>query len=113
MKYTFIVIVALILQMDRTTKAFVITYKNNMKIIKINVKNLKKDILIKFRMCPAFPKQFIIQYENKLCDMMVDFDDPNELFDRKSNKINIISDNSGDDADRSATPNKSESEVSQ
>ena len=44
---------------------------------------------------------------------MVDLDDPNELFDRKSNKINIISDNSGNDADRSATPNKSESEVSQ
>lgn len=28
---------------------------------------------------------------------MVDLDEPNELFDRKSNKINIISDESGDD----------------
>ena len=36
----------------------------------------------------------------------IDLDQPNELFDRKSNKINIISDN----ADRNATPNVSESE---
>ena len=73
----------------------------------------KEDILIKFGMCPAFPKQLFIQYENNLCNMMVDLDEPNEIFDQKSNKINIISDDSGDDADRSATPNESEREVSQ
>lgn len=43
----------------------------------------------------------------------VDLGQPNELFDQKSNNINIINDDSGDDADRSATPNKSESIVSQ
>lgn len=45
--------------------------------------------------------------------MMVDLDEPNELFDWKSNKINIISDESGDDGDRRATSNGSESEISQ
>ena len=64
-------------------------------------------------MCPTFPKQLIIQYENKLFNMMVDLDEPNELFDRKSNQINIISDEIGDDGDTSATPNESESEVLQ
>ena len=93
--------------MDRTTIAF-ITYGNNVKIIKSNVENLKEDILIKFRTCPAFPKQLIIQYENTLSNMMIDLDEPNELFDRKSNKINI---SDGDDANRSATPTESESEV--
>lgn len=83
--------------MDKTTIAFVVKYRNNVKIIKSNVENFKEDTLIKFRTCPAFPKQFIIQYENKLRNMMVDLDEPNELFDRKSNKINIISDESGDD----------------
>ena len=92
--------------MDKTTIAFVVTYRNTVKIIKSNVENLKDDILIKFRSYPAFPKQFIIQYENKLCNTMVDLDEPN---DQKSNKINI-SDDSGDDGDRSATPNESESE---
>lgn len=113
MKYALIVLVALILQMDKTTIAFVVKYRNNVKIIKSNVENFKEDTLIKFRTCPAFPKQFIIQYENKLRNMMVDLDDPNELFDRKSKKINIISDESGDDGDRRATSNESESQISE
>ena len=42
---------------------------------------------------------------------MVNLNEPNQLFDSKSNHIDIISDDSGDDADRSATTNESKSEV--
>ena len=41
LKYIFIGLVAIILQIDRTTIAFVAAYKNNLKIIKSTVENLK------------------------------------------------------------------------
>lgn len=44
-------------------------------------------------------------------NVMVNLNEPNQLFDSKSNHIDIISDDSGDDADRSATTNESKSEV--
>ena len=39
--YIFIVLVAIILQMNKTTIAFVAAYNNNLKIIKSTVENLK------------------------------------------------------------------------
>lgn len=45
--------------------------------------------------------------------MKVDLDKPNELFDQKSNRINVISDDSVDVTERSTTPNESKSEVPQ
>ena len=45
---------------------------------------------------------------------MVDLDEPDQLLDRKSNKLLIVSDDSGEDADKSGNTNvSSESESSQ
>ena len=52
-----------------------------------------------------------IYYSLWKCNIMVKLNEPNELFDWKSNHIDIISGDSGDDADGSATTNESKSEV--
>ena len=52
-----------------------------------------------------------IYYSLWKCNIMVKLNEPNELFDWKSNHIDIISGDSGDDAGGSATTNESKSEV--
>ena len=57
---------------------------------------------------------FSIQHEHKEYNIMVDLNEPDQLLDRKSNKLLIVSDNSGEDADKSGNTNvSSESESSQ
>ena len=45
--------------------------------------------------------QLYIQYEHTKCYIMVDLDEPGQLLDPRSNKLLIVSDDSGEDADKS------------
>ena len=45
--------------------------------------------------------QVYIQYEHMKCYIMVDLDEPGQLLDPRSNKLLIVSDDSGEDADKS------------
>ena len=70
-----------------------------------------KDLKVKFETFLAFPRQFIIQYEHKAYNIMVDLDEPDQLLDRRSNKLLIVSDDSDEDSDNSGnTKLSSESE---
>ena len=58
--------------------------------------------------------QVYIQYEHMKCYIMVDLDEPGQLLDPRSNKLLIVSDDSGEDADKSGNAKVSwESESSQ
>ena len=100
--------------MDKEVIAFVVTYRNNVKIVKSSIQDIKDVVKVKFETCPAFPRRFSIQYEHKEYNIMVDLDEPDQLLDRKSNKLLIVRDDSGEDADKSGNTNvSSESESSQ
>ena len=100
--------------MDKEVITFVVTYRNNVKIVRSSTQDVKDVVKIKFETCPAFPWGFIIQYDHKEYYIMVDLDEPDQLLDRRSNKLLIASDESGEDADRSGnTKVSSESETSQ
>ena len=101
--------------MEGELVAFIVTYKSNVKIVKNNFKNVKSNIKGKFQKVATFPKNFMIQYENKYCDTMVDMDDYRDLLDRKSNKLVVLHNiDSGEDAEKSeSATNETESETSQ
>ena len=100
--------------MDKEVITFVVTYRNNVKIVRSSTQDVKDVVKIKFETCPAFPWGFIIQYDHKEYYIMVDLDEPDQLLDRRSNKLLIASDESGEDADKSGnTKVSSESESSQ
>ena len=97
--------------MDKEVITFVVTYRNNVKIVRSSTQDVKDVVKIKFETCPASPWGFIIQYDHKEYYIMVDLDEPDQLLDRRSNKLLIASDESGEDADRSGnTKVSSESE---
>ena len=100
--------------MDKEVIAFVVTYRKNVKTVKSSIHDIKDVVKLKLETCPAFPRRFNIQYERKEYNIMVDLDEPDQLLDRRSNKLLIVSDDSGDDADKSGNRNvSSESESSQ
>ena len=100
--------------MDKEVITFVVTYRNNVKIVRSSTQDVKDVVKIKFETCPAFPRGFIIQYDHKEYNIMVDLDEPDQLLDRRSNKLLIASDESGEDSDKSGnTKVSSESESSQ
>ena len=100
--------------MDKEVIAFIVTYRKNVKIVKSSTQDPKDVVKVKFETCPAFPRGFIIQYEHKEYNIIVDLDEPDQLLDRRSNKLLIASDESDDDADKSGnTKVSSESESSQ
>ena len=100
--------------MDKEVIAFVVTYRNNVKIVKSSIQDVKDVVKVKFKTCPAFSRRFIIWYEHKEHNTMVDLDEPDQLLDRRSNKLLIVSDDSGEDADKSGnTKVSSESESSE
>ena len=100
--------------MDKEVITFVVTYRNNVKIVRSSTQDVKDVVKIKFETCPAFPWGFIIQYDHKEYYIMVDLDEPDQLLDRRSNKLLIASDESGEDADKSGNTKVSlESESSQ
>ena len=100
--------------MDKEVITFVVTYRNNVKIVRSSTQDVKDVVKIKFETCPALPWGFIIQYDHKEYYIMVDLDEPDQLLDRRSNKLLIASDESGEDADKSGnTKVSSESESSQ
>ena len=100
--------------MDKEVIAFVLTYWNTVKIVKSSIQDVKDVVKVKFEVCPAFPRRFSIQYEHKEYSMMVDLDEPDQLLDRRSNKLLIVSDDSGEDAEKSGNTNvSSESQSSQ
>ena len=100
--------------MDKEVIAFVVTYRNNVKIVKSSIQDMKDAVKVKFEICPSFPRTFSIQYEHKEYNIMVDLDEPDQLLDRRSNKLLIVSDDSGEDAYKSGNTNvSSESESSQ
>ena len=102
------------MQIDKEVIAFVVTYRNNVKIVKSSIQDVKDVVKVKFKTYPAFPRRFIIQYEHKEYNIMVDLDEPNQLFDGRSNILLIVNDDSGEDADKSGnTKVSSESESSQ
>ena len=100
--------------MDKEVIAFVVTYRNNVKIVKSSIQDVKDVVKVKLKTCSAFPRRFIIQYEHKEYNKMIDLDEPDQLFDGRSSKLLIVSDDSGEDADKSGnTKVSSESESSQ
>ena len=100
--------------MDKEVIAFVVTYRNNVKIVKSSIQDVKDVVKVKLKTCPAFSRRFIIWYEHKEHNIMVDLDEPDQLLDRRSNKLLIVSDDSGEDADKSGnTKVSSESESSE
>ena len=100
--------------MDKEVIAFIVTYRKNVKIVKSSTQDPKDVVKVKFETCPAFPRGFIIQYEHTEYNIIVDLDEPDQLLDRRSNKLLIASDESDDDADKSGnTKVSSESESSQ
>ena len=100
--------------MDKEVIGFVVTYRNNVKIVKSSIEDIKDVVKVKFETCQAFPRRFNIQYEHKEYNIMVDLNEPDQLLHRRSNKSLIASDGSGEDADKSGNTNvSSESESSQ
>ena len=98
--------------MDKEVIAFVVTYRNNVKIVKSSIQDVKDVVKVKFKTCAAIPRRFIIQYEHKEYNIMVDLDEPDQLFYGRSNKLLIVSDDSGEDADKNGNtkvPSGSES----
>ena len=46
-------------------RAYIVTYKSNVKIVKSNLKCARSNIKAKFLKVATFPKDFTIQCENK------------------------------------------------
>ena len=101
--------------MEGELVAFIVTYKSNVKIVENNFKNVRSDTKAKFQKVATFPKNVMIQYENKYCDTMVDMYDYRDQLGRKSNKLVVLHDiHSGEDADQNeSATNETESETSQ
>ena len=100
--------------MDKEVIAFVVTYWNNVKIVKSSIQDIKDAVKVKFETCPAFPRRFSIEYEHMEYNIIVDLDESDQLLDHKSNKLLTVNDDSGEDADKNGNTNvSSESESSQ
>ena len=86
--------------MDKEVIAFVVTYRNNVNIVKRSIQDVKDVVKGKFKTCPAFSRRIIIQYEHNEYNIMVDLYEPDQLFDGRSNKLLIVSDDSGENEDQ-------------
>ena len=89
------------LQIDKEVIAFVVTYRNNVKIVKSSIQDVKDTVKVKSEECTAIFRRFIIQYEQKEYNIMVDLDKLDQLLDCRSNRLLIVSDERGEDADKS------------
>ena len=50
----------------------------------------------KFSNCPIFPRRIKLQYEDKKVNDFIDLDSPIQLDQRKSNRINVLAEETRD-----------------
>ena len=76
---------------------FEVTYKNFRKVVQCKeYANIYDDVVLKFSNCPIFPRRIKLQYEDKEVNDFIDLDSPIQLDQRKSNKINVLAEETRD-----------------
>ena len=80
-----------------STTLFVVTYKNFRKVVQCKeYANIYDDVALKFSNCPIFPRRIKLQYEDKEVNNFIDLDSPVQLDQRKSNRINVLEEDTRD-----------------
>ena len=76
---------------------FIVTYKNFRKVVQCKeYANIYDDVALKFSNCPIFPRRIKLQYEDKEMNDFIDLDSPIQLDQRKSNRINVLEEDTRD-----------------
>ena len=76
---------------------FIVTYKNLRKVVQCKeYANIYDDVALKFSNCPIFPRRIKLQYEDKKVNDFIDLDSPIQLDQRKSNRINVLAEETRD-----------------
>ena len=76
---------------------FIVTYKNFRKVVQCKeYGNTYDDVALKFSNCPIFPRRIKLPYEDKEVNDFIDLDSPIQLDQRKSNKINVLAEETRD-----------------
>ena len=76
---------------------FIVTYKNLRKVVQCKeYANIYDDVALKFSNCPIFPRRIKLQYEDKKVNDFIDLDSPIQLDQRKSNRINVLAEETPD-----------------
>ena len=76
---------------------FIVTCKNFRKVVQCKgYANIYDDVAWKFSSCPTFPRRIKMQYENAEVNDFIDLDSPIQLDQRKSNRINILAEETRD-----------------
>ena len=76
---------------------FIVTYKNFRTVVQCKeYANIYYDVASKFSNCPIFPRRIKLQYEDAEVDDFIDLDSPIQLDQRKSNRINVLAEETRD-----------------
>ena len=76
---------------------FIVLYKNFRKIVQCKeYANIYNDVALKFSNCPIFPRRIKLQYEDEKVNDFIDLDSPIQLDQRKSNRINVLAEETRD-----------------
>ena len=73
------------------------TYKNFSKVVQCKeCTNIYDDAALKFSNCPIFPRRIKLQYEDEEVNDFIDLDSPIQLDQRKSGRINVLTEKTRD-----------------
>ena len=73
------------------------TYKNFSKVVQCKeYTNIYDDAALKFSNCPIFPRRIKLQYEDEEVNDFIDLDSPIQLDQRKSGRINVLTEKTRD-----------------
>ena len=76
---------------------FIVTYKNFRKVVQCKeYAKIYDDVALKFSNCPIFPRRIKLQYKDKEVNDFIDLDSPVQLDQRKSNRINVLAEETCD-----------------
>ena len=76
---------------------FIVAYENFRKVVQCKeYANICDDAALKFSNCPIFPRRIILQYEDKEVNNFIDLGSPIQPDQRKSNRINVLAEETRD-----------------